>query len=184
MNLIERIRKASRAEKAAQDILVWQAAIEELRHAASDLASSDVNDSDAAASVERDIALDALRSIAAAFGRELGSFAALVGLVQGAAAALAEKKAREAKRFPVHSTGQTIPWSLVEPLRASCQNFHDQTLERLAERGGLSREELYAHAHANAEHRRAKMSDFRGLDPAKVHAWFVSWAKLTPTTIP
>ena len=35
-----------------------------------------------------------------------------------------------------------VPWELVEPLRDVAQQVHGQTLERLAERGGLSRFEL------------------------------------------
>lgn len=65
------------------------------------------------------------------------------------------------KRFPVidHRYGRpkpgdqeepvrSVPWSLVEPLRERCARIHDQTLERLAERGGLGPEELWAHINA------------------------------------
>jgi hypothetical protein len=42
---------------------------------------------------------------------------------------------------------RSVPWSLVEPWREQAQLNHGQTLERLAERGGLAPEELYAAAH-------------------------------------
>lgn len=38
---------------------------------------------------------------------------------------------------------RTVPWSFVEPLRAMALKVHDQTLERLAERGGLDPVELW-----------------------------------------
>jgi hypothetical protein len=43
---------------------------------------------------------------------------------------------------------RSVPWSLVEPLRARCLLIHSQTLERLADRGGLGPEELWAHVQA------------------------------------
>jgi hypothetical protein len=42
---------------------------------------------------------------------------------------------------------RSVPWSLVEPWREQAYANHEQTLERLAERGGLAPEELYAVAH-------------------------------------
>jgi hypothetical protein len=64
------------------------------------------------------------------------------------------------KRFPV-ITGQSrlpqairarwprsVPWTFVEPHRAQIQSNHDQTLERLAQRGGLAPDELWLAAHA------------------------------------
>jgi NTP pyrophosphatase (non-canonical NTP hydrolase) len=41
----------------------------------------------------------------------------------------------------------SVPWSKVEPLRLAALRGHQQTLERLAERGGLTVAELYGHAH-------------------------------------
>jgi hypothetical protein len=38
-----------------------------------------------------------------------------------------------------------VSWRAVEPIRARCLRAHGQTLERLAERGGLSLGELWAH---------------------------------------
>jgi hypothetical protein len=37
-----------------------------------------------------------------------------------------------------------VPWEFMVPLTAAAQRLHDQTLERLAERGGLSPEEILA----------------------------------------
>jgi hypothetical protein len=55
------------------------------------------------------------------------------------------KEAVEGRRFPIlRDKGEvtSIPWELVEPLRAVARDVHDQSLERLAQRGGLSRWEL------------------------------------------
>ena len=37
----------------------------------------------------------------------------------------------------------SVPWSVVAPHEAQAKRNHDQTLERLAERGGLSPEEMW-----------------------------------------
>ncbi len=50
----------------------------------------------------------------------------------------------KSKRFKVHSTGYTVPWNLLQPHEAQALKNHDQTLERLNERGGLDWKELYA----------------------------------------
>lgn len=42
---------------------------------------------------------------------------------------------RDRKKWP--EIPQTVPWSFIEPARAQAQKNHSQTLERLAERGGL-----------------------------------------------
>jgi hypothetical protein len=48
---------------------------------------------------------------------------------------------RDEKWFP-----RSIPWAAAESFRAQAERNHGQTLERLAERGGLSPEEmLFAH---------------------------------------
>jgi hypothetical protein len=39
---------------------------------------------------------------------------------------------------------ESVPWDAVEPHRAQAQRNHYQTLERLAQRGGLSWSELLA----------------------------------------
>lgn len=62
------------------------------------------------------------------------------------------------KRFPIlnQQSGRvgthkkmprTVAWSVVEPFREQVFENHDQTLEKLAERGGLAPEELYGSAH-------------------------------------
>lgn len=42
---------------------------------------------------------------------------------------------------------RSVPWALIESLRERCQHVHDQSIERLASRGGLSLGELWAHVH-------------------------------------
>ena len=42
---------------------------------------------------------------------------------------------------------ESLPWSLVEPWRAQAMRNHDQTLERLNERGGLAPQEMWYVAH-------------------------------------
>lgn len=39
---------------------------------------------------------------------------------------------------------RTVPWSILEPHEAQARSNHDQTLQRLAERGGLSPAEIVA----------------------------------------
>lgn len=51
------------------------------------------------------------------------------------------------KQFPIFGTPgiiQSVPWRLVEPHRDQAMQNHGQTLERLAERGGLDWAELFA----------------------------------------
>lgn len=52
------------------------------------------------------------------------------------------------KKFPVMTTprreGAFISWEIIEPHREQAHRNHGQTLERLAERGGLGPEELVA----------------------------------------
>ena len=60
----------------------------------------------------------------------------------------------ELRRFPILTTyderrrhpdwPQSVPWSLVAPHEAQAKANHYQTLERLAERGGLSPLEMLA----------------------------------------
>jgi hypothetical protein len=42
------------------------------------------------------------------------------------------------KRFPVLSGGMTVPWQMLAPHEPQAYSNHTQTLQRLAERGGLS----------------------------------------------
>lgn len=48
------------------------------------------------------------------------------------------------RRFPILGQSESVPWSIVEPHREAAMGNHHQTLERLAERGGLSWCELAA----------------------------------------
>lgn len=41
------------------------------------------------------------------------------------------------KMFPILGTRETVPWAVFEPHRTQAEINHHQTLERLAERGGL-----------------------------------------------
>ena len=43
---------------------------------------------------------------------------------------------------------RSVPWSFVEAFREQAEANHDQTLERLAERGGLCPTEMWLAAHA------------------------------------
>jgi hypothetical protein len=46
------------------------------------------------------------------------------------------------RRFPIMG-GPSVPWELVAPYEVQAKQNHDQTLERLAERGGLAPNELW-----------------------------------------
>lgn len=62
------------------------------------------------------------------------------------------------KRFPVMvggSGGFSIPWELVEPFERQALANHDQSLQRLAQRGGLSPRELWAVMHCKSRRERA-----------------------------
>lgn len=51
------------------------------------------------------------------------------------------------RQFPIiNAKGiiRSVPWRLVEPHRARAESNHGQSLEKLAHRGGLSWEELFA----------------------------------------
>lgn len=64
----------------------------------------------------------------------------------------------EIRQFPVLNQQQcrpserkimpcSVPWSFAETFREQARINHDQTLERLAERGGLAPEEMWVAAH-------------------------------------
>lgn len=55
------------------------------------------------------------------------------------------KLSREVRR----AWPQTVPWWFVEPARARAKRNHDQTLEELARRGGLSPQELWCALHGH-----------------------------------
>lgn len=50
-------------------------------------------------------------------------------------------RSQRAERCP-----KSVPWAFVERWRHSCSQYHSQTLERLAERGGLSASEMHMHS--------------------------------------
>lgn len=68
-----------------------------------------------------------------------------------------------------HPLPTTIPWDLVEPLRESCLKHHNQTLERLNERGGLAVRELYAHVN------KLHLRDMNRVTLAEAVEWFEAW---------
>lgn len=55
----------------------------------------------------------------------------------------AGKAAAKTRRFPIMG-GPSIPWSMIEPHERQAKSFHDQSLERLAQRGGLAPSEALA----------------------------------------
>ncbi len=62
-----------------------------------------------------------------------------------------------------------VPWVLLEPYRDSCIRLHGQTLEALAERGGLSHAEIYGH-HKN-------LMDFTKIRVrTDLFIWFKFWS--------
>lgn len=71
----------------------------------------------------------------------------LVARAEAAEAALAaareENERLRERRFPIQG-GPSIPWRMIMPHEAQAKSNHDQTLERLAERGGLSPGEALA----------------------------------------
>ncbi len=44
---------------------------------------------------------------------------------------------------------RSVPWSFAETFRDQAQSNHQQTLERLAERGGLAPDEMWLAAHGH-----------------------------------
>lgn len=67
----------------------------------------------------------------------------------------------EERRFPVLGAGFSIPWELVAPFEAQALTNHDQTLQRLATRGGLSPLELWCVMHGKKWHARSGMTEER-----------------------
>lgn len=53
---------------------------------------------------------------------------------------------------------RSVPWAFVEAFRRQAEENHGQTLERLAERGGLAPEEMWVAAHGRRP-RQADMPD-------------------------
>lgn len=60
---------------------------------------------------------------------------------------------------------ESLPWSMVEPWGRRAKLNHDQTLERLNERGGLSPSELWLIAHD------LPLRDIRSIDEQEAGAW-------------
>lgn len=79
------------------------------------------------------------------------------------------------KRFPVLGTGQTVPWAAIEPHERQAKYNHYQTLERLAERGGLSWSELAA---VLEDRPWSKMSDDKA--EKRCRELIASFEKVTP----
>lgn len=68
------------------------------------------------------------------------------------AEAEAEARKLTARLFPIQG-GPAVPWSVMEPHDAQCRKNHGgQSLERIAERGGLSAGEAYAVVHGLGYH--------------------------------
>lgn len=94
----------------------------------------------------------------------------------------------EEKMFPILISDRAtfdikdkaVPWRLIEPLRGSVLMWHNQTLERIAERGGLGVFEMYAHTKNLMPEMWLKLYPFAG--PSKetkemIKAWFEEWKK-------
>lgn len=57
-----------------------------------------------------------------------------------------ELAAQWERRYPIQD-GPSVPWYVMEPFEHQCQINHNQTLERIAERGGFGSAEAYAVTH-------------------------------------
>jgi hypothetical protein len=71
------------------------------------------------------------------------------------------------RRFRVMDGAPSVPWWFVEPHEAQALANHDQTLERLNERGGLSAGELWSVVHGK------RWRDAPTDDVAR--AWLKTW---------
>jgi hypothetical protein len=65
---------------------------------------------------------------------------------------LNQQNCRQRDRKPMP---RSVPWAFVEAFRDQAEENHGQTLERLAERGGLAPEEMWMAAHG----RRLRLAD-------------------------
>lgn len=72
--------------------------------------------------------------------------------------------------FPVRHGVTSVPWAKVEALRATIEHNTGQTLELLAERGGLSARELWYAATGNGPY--SKGAD----DSRAIREWLVRWS--------
>jgi hypothetical protein len=89
------------------------------------------------------------------------AFPALLSMARRAAKAEGELATLRARRFPeLCGTGpRSVPWSMVEPFELQAQDNHQQSLQRLAERGGLSPAELMAVLRGEQWHKRQFLTD-------------------------
>lgn len=71
---------------------------------------------------------------------------------ESAEARVKELEARSARRFPIMG-GPSIPWEMIAPCERQAQSNHQQSLERLAERGGLDPTEALAVLESRRWHR-------------------------------
>jgi len=95
---------------------------------------------------------------------------------QRAQAESADLRARleraEARRFPIMG-GPSIPWAMIAPHARQAKQNHDQTLERLAERGGLSPREAVLVLESRPGREWRQMSEAEGL--ARLTALLAAW---------
>lgn len=85
------------------------------------------------------------------------------------APAAIELEKLKARRFPIMG-GPSVLWSFVEPHERTAQTNHRQSLQRLAERGGLDPSELWCLVHDAAWDAR--------VDPTAARAWLAEVVRL------
>lgn len=66
---------------------------------------------------------------------------------------------------------RSIPWEMVAPYEQQARANHDQSLERLNERGGLDVGELWCVVHGKP------LRELRGRSRDEFEAWFGAWVK-------
>lgn len=86
----------------------------------------------------------------------------------------AEVARLRARRFPVLGAGFSIPWACVAPFDAQAQANHDQSLDRLAARGGLDPLELWCVMHGKKWRERGSMTDAQALEWARGLAYWIA----------
>lgn len=90
------------------------------------------------------------------------------------------------RMFPVHPETRrhypnapvSVPWRLLEPHEAWAELNHSQTLQRLAERGGLSAGEI----RCVVEHRRWRTVKHDGGAEKEHVEWLIAWLSSPPAT--
>lgn len=78
---------------------------------------------------------------------------------------------RATERGLAPSARRSVPWAWVAPLRPQAKRNHDQTLERLAERGGLSPGELYCLANGKS----LGVLLRKALTDEQAECWLATW---------